>query len=137
EIGAVKVRGGDTLGELRTFVHPGRAVPPAITAVTGITDAMLRDAPTIGAVLPTVRRFLGDAVLVGHNLGFDLAFLRAALVQHDHPAYEPVTVDTARLARRLLHDEVRNHRLETLAHHLRARTKPEHRALADARATVD
>jgi DNA polymerase III subunit epsilon len=137
EIGAVKVRGGEVLGELRTFVHPGRPIPPAITAVTGITDAMVRDAPPMAAVLPTVLGFLGEAVLVAHNAGFDLGFLRAAAAQHGLAPPDPVVVDTARLARRLLRDEVRDCRLATLAAHLRARTRPEHRALADARATVD
>jgi DNA polymerase III subunit epsilon len=137
EVGAVKVRGGEVLGELRTFVHPGGPIPPAITAVTGITDAMVRDAPNVAAVLPTVLRFLGDAVFVAHNARFDLAFLRAAAVAAGLPPPEPLVIDTARLARRLLADEVRNLRLATIAAHLRTRARPEHRALADARATVD
>jgi DNA polymerase III subunit epsilon len=137
EVGAVKVRGGQVLGELRTFVHPGGPIPPAITAVTGITDAMVRDAPDVAAVLPTVLRFLADAVFVAHNARFDLAFLRAAATAVGLPPPEPLVIDTARLARRLLADEVRNLRLATIAAHLRTRTRPEHRALADARATVD
>lgn len=136
EIGAVKVCGGEVLGELRTFVHPGRPIPPAITAVTGITDAMVRDAPPIAVVLPVVVDFLGDAVLVAHNAGFDVGFLRAAAAAAGVPAPAPVVVDTARLARRVLKDEVRNYRLATLAAHLRAPTRPDHRALTDARATV-
>lgn len=137
EIGAVKVRGGEVLGELRTLVHPGCAIPPSITAVTGITDAMVAGAPPIGAVLPALLRFLDGAVLVAHNAPFDVAFLRAAIERELRTDFDPVTVDTARLARRLLRDEVRDCRLATLARHLRARTQPNHRALADARATVD
>jgi DNA polymerase-3 subunit epsilon len=136
EVGAVKVRGGEVLGELRTFVHPGMPIPAQVTAVTGITDAMVRDAPPVGVVLPTVLRFLGDAVLVAHNASFDLSFLRAAAAAHGR-TLDPVVVDTARLARRLVRDEVRDCRLATLARHLRARTSPDHRALTDARATVD
>jgi DNA polymerase III subunit epsilon len=137
EVGAVKVRGGEVLGELRTFVHPGCPIPPAITAVTGITDAMVRDAPRIGAVLPAVLAFLGDAVLVAHNARFDVAFLRAAALAHDGRTFEPIVVDTAQLARRLVRDEVRNCRLSTLAQHFRSPIRPDHRALTDARATVD
>ena len=136
EVGAVKVRGGEVLGELRTFVHPGCRIPPAITAVTGITDAMVRDAPTLLSVLPTVLRFLDGAVFVAHNAAFDLGFLRAAAQRCDLPHPDPVVIDTARLARRLVRDEVRNCRLSTLATHFRSPTRPEHRALADARATV-
>jgi DNA polymerase III subunit epsilon len=137
EVGAVKVRGGEVLGELRTFVHPGCAIPPAISAVTGITDAMVRDAPRIGTVLPTVLDFLGGAVLVAHNARFDVAFLRAAATAHGAGAFDPVVVDTAQLARRLVRDEVRDCRLGTLARHFRSTTRPDHRALTDARATVD
>jgi DNA polymerase III subunit epsilon len=137
EVGAVKVRGGEVLGELATLVRPERPIPAAVSAVTGITDAMVRDAPTIGAVLPAVREFLGDAVLVAHNARFDVAFLRAAYARHDGGGFDPMVVDTARLARRLVADEVRDVRLATLAAHLRARVRPEHRALTDARATVD
>jgi DNA polymerase III subunit epsilon len=137
EVGAVKVRGGEVLGELRSFVHPGRPIPPAITAITGITDAMVAGAPTIAGVLDHLLHFLDGAVFVAHNAAFDLAFLRAAAGRHGHPPPEPTVVDTARLSRRLLGDEVRDHRLATLARHLHARTAPEHRALTDARATVD
>jgi DNA polymerase III subunit epsilon len=137
EVGAVKVRAGEVLGELRTFVHPGCPIPPAITAVTGITDAMVRDAPPIEAVLPTILAFLGDAVLVAHNARFDVSFLRAAATAHAGRELEPVVVDTAQLARRLVRDEVRNCRLATLAQHFRSPIRPDHRALTDARATVD
>lgn len=137
EIGAVKVRGGEVLGEFRTFVHPGRPIPPAVTTLTGITDAMVVDAPTMAGVLDHLLGFLTGAVLVAHNASFDLAFLRAASERHGHPPPQPTVVDTARLSRRLLGDEVRDHRLATLARYLHARTVPEHRALADARATVD
>jgi DNA polymerase III subunit epsilon len=137
EIGAVKVRRGEVLGELRTFVHPGRSIPPGITALTGITDAMVRDAPTIDAVLPTVLRFLEGAVFVAHNARFDLSFLRVAAARGELGPLEPLVVDTARLARRLLRDEVRDARLATLAAHLRTPTRPDHRALSDARATID
>jgi DNA polymerase III subunit epsilon len=137
EIGAVKVRGGEVLGELQTLVHPGRSVPPSVTAVTGISDAMLRDAPPLPAILPSLLGFLGDAVLVAHNATFDVSFLRAAVARHRGETFQPVVVDTARLARRLLRDEVRDRRLGTLARHLGSRVVPDHRALTDARATVD
>lgn len=137
EIGAVKVQGGEVLGELRTFVRPERPIPAAVTAVTGITDAMVRDAPAIDQVLPALRAFLAEAVFVAHNAAFDLGFLRAAFAAHGGTTYEPVVIDTARLSRRLLRDEVHNVRLATVATHLHSRVQPDHRALQDARATVD
>lgn len=137
EVGAVKVRGGEVLGELRSFVHPGRPIPAAVTAMTGITDAMVAGAPTTATVLGHVIDLLTGSVLVAHNASFDLSFLRAAAARDGRELPSTPVVDTARLSRRLLGDEVRDHRLATLARHLRARTSPEHRALADARATVD
>jgi len=137
EVGAVKVRGGEVLGEFQTLVHPGTAVPPAITAVTGISDAMVRDAPPLATVLPMLLEFLTGAVLVAHNARFDTGFLDAALVRHGYQRLTNDVVDTARLARRLVRDEVRDRRLATLARIFRSRTTPNHRALQDARATVD
>ncbi len=136
EVGAVRARGGDVEAELRTFVHPGVPIPPAITAITGITDADVSGAPDEAEVLPLVLRFLGDAVLVAHNARFDLGFLRAAAERLGLGPVRPPVVDTAVLARRLVRDEVRDLRLATLARHFRAPVAPDHRALTDARATL-
>jgi DNA polymerase-3 subunit epsilon len=137
EIGAVKVRGGECLGTFATLVNPGVPVPPQITYLTGITEAMVAPAPPIAAVLPSFLAFVGDAVLVGHNVRFDMGFLRAAMARagYDPPANR--VVDTCALARRLVRDEVPNLRLATLAERLRLPHRPTHRALDDALATVD
>jgi DNA polymerase III subunit epsilon len=138
EIGAVKVRGGEVLGEFATLVDPGRGIPPLITVLTGITDLMVASAPPIGAVLPAFLDFARDAVLVAHNAPFDVGFLKAACARLDRPWPALRVVDTALLARRVLtSDEVPDCRLATLAGHFKAGTMPVHRALADARATVD
>jgi DNA polymerase-3 subunit epsilon len=137
EIGVVKVRGGECLGTFQTLVNPGRAIPPQITVLTGLTDAVVRTAPRIETVLGTLRDFLGDAVFVAHNASFDLGFVRAALARDGRPEYRPTVVDTAALARRLLRDEVPNCKLSTLASRLRLDHTPNHRALDDALATTD
>ena len=137
EVGVVKARGGEVLGEFATLVNPGRSVPAAVAAVTGITDHMLAARPPIEAVLPTLVEFLRGTVLVAHNASFDTRFLAAALERHAYPPLALPVVDTAAVARRVLRDEVRNCRLSTLATHVRSRTVPEHRALPDARATLD
>lgn len=136
EVGAVRARGGEVLAELRTFVDPGVAIPAAVTAITGITDADVAAAPDVAEVLPTVLDFLGGAVFVAHNARFDLGFLRAAAARLGLPRIRPRVIDTAVLARRLLRDEVRDVRLATLARHLRVPDSPDHRALHDARATL-
>ncbi|WP_131764104.1 DEDD exonuclease domain-containing protein, partial [Actinomadura fibrosa] len=138
EIGAVKVRGGVELGELGTLVDPGGPVPPFITALTGITTAMVTAAPKIDSVLPAFLEFARGCVLVAHNAPFDVGFLKAACARHGYawPAF--TVVDTVDLARRVLsRDEVPNCKLGTLARFFRTGTEPTHRALADARATVE
>ena len=137
EVGAVKVRGGECLGTYQTLVNPGRAIPPQITVLTGLTDALVGPAPRIEAVLPSLIDFIGDAVVVGHNIGFDLAFIRHALDRAERPPLDVTVIDTVALARRLVRDEVPDCRLGTLASRLRLDHRPSHRALDDALATVD
>ncbi|BBX96904.1 hypothetical protein MLAC_21980 [Mycobacterium lacus] len=138
EIGAVKVRGGAVLGEFATLVDPQRSIPPQIVQLTGITTAMVGDAPTIDAVLPMFFEFAGDAILVAHNAGFDVGFLRAAAQRCEITWPRPKVLCTVRLARRVLsREEAPSVRLAALARLFAVATPPTHRALDDARATVD
>jgi DNA polymerase III subunit epsilon len=136
EIGAVKYQGGDLLGTFQTLVDPGLPIPPLITILTGITEAMVIEAPDIVTALPAFLEFIGNAVIVGHNIRFDMSFLNAAAALHGYPPLSNDTVDTAALGRRLVSEEVRNMRLQTLAAHFRSPVTPIHRALDDARATA-
>lgn len=141
EIGAIKSRGGAVLGEFKTFIDPGHLVPAYITALTGITDEMLFQSPKIELLLPQLFEFLGapeETVLVAQNAPFDLSFLTFATRESGltWPAY-PV-LDTAIIARKVLtRDEVPNCKLSTLAEFFGTQTIPNHRALDDARATLD
>ena len=141
EIGAVKVCGGEIIGEFQSFVNPGVPISPFITQLTGITDEMLFDAPRIGEIFPSFIEFIGpenENVLVAHNAPFDIGFLKAAAVHLEYPWPNHHVADTARLARYVLtQDEVINCKLATLAEFFGATTSPTHRALDDARATVD
>ena len=141
EIGAVKVLGGEIVGEFQSFVNPGHYLSDFITSLTGITDEMLAGAPTIDQVLPTFMSFLGAAdktVLVAHNAPFDMSFMKAAASAHSYQWPDYAVIDTARVARYVLdRDEVPNCKLSTLAPFFGSPTSPNHRALDDARATVD
>ncbi|MFB9902448.1 DEDD exonuclease domain-containing protein [Allokutzneria oryzae] len=138
EIGAVKVRGGEVIGEFGTLVDPERGIPPNIVSLTGITQAMVTGAPTMASVLPAFLEFVGQAVLVAHNAAFDIGFLRAAAERHGHTWPRRTTLCTVRLARRVLtREEAPSCRLSALADLFGATTTPTHRALDDARATVD
>jgi DNA polymerase III epsilon subunit family exonuclease len=141
EIGAVKIRGGEIIGKFQTFVNPGTPIPYFITELTGITDEMVFDSPSINEAFPTLLEFLGsehETVFVAHNAPFDLSFLKAAAVMHEYQWPKFAVIDTAKLARRVLsRDEVTNCKLGTLAEYFSATVSPTHRALDDALATVD
>lgn len=141
EIGAVKIRGGEIIGEFQTLINPGYEIPPFITVLTGITDAMVAPAPRIEEVIPTLFAFFGDensVYLVAHNAPFDISFLKAATEKSGRKWPKYRALDTAKIARRTLtRDEVPNNKLSTLAPFFGADSQPNHRALDDARATVD
>ena len=138
EIGAVKVQGGEVIGEFTTLVNPGVPIPPFIASLTGITNATVASAPRLGTALPAFLEFAGDAILVAHNAPYDIGFLKGACALHDQPWRSNRVLDTARLARVILHrDEVRNCKLATLSAYFRTTVSPTHRAFDDARATAD
>ena len=138
EIGAVRVCGGEVVGEFQTLVNPVAHIPALIAVLTGITNRMVADAPRLPAVLPGFLEFARGSVLVAHNAGFDVGFLKRACATNATPWPGFPVVDTVALARQvLLRDEVPNCKLSTLAQHFDAATSPNHRALSDARATVD
>lgn len=116
EIGAILVRGGERLGTFHTLVGPGQ----------------------VDAFLPSLLEFVGGAVVTGHNIGFDVRFLNAALARQERPLLDPdAVVDTMWLARALLRDEAGDCRLGTLAARFEFDHRPCHRAFEDAAATVD
>ncbi len=92
EIGAVKFQGERVLDEWHTLVDPGRSIPPYITQLTGIADRDVHSAPTLRAVLPALQRFIGNAILLGHNIHFDLGFLRSAGLVLSNPLIDTYLV---------------------------------------------
>jgi DNA polymerase III subunit epsilon len=141
EIGAVRMSGGQIRAEFSTLVNPGRAIPPDIVTLTGISDAMVSAAPPAAEALASFLDFARGAVLTAHNAPFDIGFLAAACAGCGLPGPAGPVLDTVALARRLLAtgglaaDDVPNCKLSTLAGYFGAPPGPQHRALADARAT--
>ena len=141
EIGAVKVKNGQYLGNFESFVNPLAPIPEYITEMTGITDLMLAKAPVIDEILPAFLEFAGSAdetIIVAHNAPFDLSFLKSAAKELDlsWPKYK--TLDTVTIARQVLSKEdVPNCKLSTLAQFFGTITEPNHRALDDAKATTE
>jgi DNA polymerase III epsilon subunit family exonuclease len=140
EIGAVKIQGGEVLDVFSTLVNPRHPIPAFITELTGIDDALVNDAPPIEAVLPDLFHFLEDeeTVFVAQNAPFDLSFLKFASRAHGHTWPNFRVLDTAIIARRALsREEAPNCKLGTLAQLFGTEVTPNHRALDDAKATVD
>jgi len=136
EVCCLRVRDGRITDRLSTLVNPGRPIPPFIQSMTGISDDMVRNAPTFGQVIPALLEFLGDSVLVAHNAPFDLSFINYGLHCHGRRALHNPVVDTRRLARRLLQDLPRAS-LEAVTAYLGIQVEHRHRAEGDAEATAE
>ncbi|GAB2878612.1 3'-5' exonuclease [Nocardioides pacificus] len=136
-LGAVRVVNGRVLRQetFEQLVNPGRRVPAASTAIHGLTDAMLVDAPRIEEALPELVRFAEDTVLVGHDIGFDLRFLeaaaRSASLELPQPALDTLLLDTT------LFPGQGDHTLEAIAERLGVSVVGRHTALGDALVTAD
>lgn len=132
EIGAVKVRDGKVTEEFGTFVNPGRALSERITQLTGITNEDVQKAPYIEEILPAFMDFIGEDILLGHNLIFDYSFVKKAAV-NQKLSFEKQGIDTLRIARRFLTD-LQSRNLGFLCSHYGIFLMA-HRACNDARAT--
>src|SRR3990172_5760142 len=129
EIGAVRFHGARVEAEWSSLVNPGRPLPPYISQLTGITDAMLASAPRLSRVLPELIEFVADLPLLGHNIGFDLRFL-----ERHTPFRQNQAMDTYDLASVILPTAGR-YRLSSLAQVLGVMPRIAHRGLEDARTT--
>ena len=135
EISALKVENGQVMGEFSTLVNPGRRIPAAASEVNGITDDMVADAPPMEEALKGFLEFIGDMILVGHNIqSFDLKFIERDAQRYFGKTLENDFIDTLILARTYL-AELPSHALTNLARYYRINTDGAHRALADCRMT--
>ena len=130
EIGAVKVKEGKTLDVFCTFVDPGEHIPENITELTGITDEMVRGAPTEPDAVKSFLDFAGDDMLIAHNAGFDTSFIRRVCEQNDIPFTNPY-LDTVAMSR-YVNSDLKKHKLDTLANYFGLGEFNHHRASDDA-----
>jgi DNA polymerase III subunit epsilon len=133
EFGALKLVRGEVVDQFSTLVNPGRPIDPFVVRLTGITDRMVSDAPSISEVMPRFEEFVEGCVLVGHNVHFDCSFVTAA--RGGTPLPNEV-LDTLKLARCLV-PGLKRYRLSSLVSHFGVRQAPNHRALSDAAATTE
>ena len=130
EIGAVKVVNGEITDIFSTFANPEMPIPQKITELTGITDEMVKDAPSQSEAVTAFLEFAGDNILVAHNAPFDTSFIRRAC-QNMNREYNYTSIDTVAIARAILPD-IKNVKLDTVANYLRLGKFNHHRATDDA-----
>ena len=130
EIGAVKIKNGEVVDTFSTFVNPEKPIPAKITDLTGITDAMVKDAPKTAQAVSDFLDFCDGAVVVAHNAPFDTSFIRKAC-EDMGVEYTLTSIDTVAICRAIL-DGIKNVKLDTVASYLRLGTFNHHRAVDDA-----
>lgn len=134
EIGAIKVDNNKVMDEFHSLIKPDNEIDEFITNLTGITNEMVENAPNIEEVLPNFINFIGDEILIGHNVNFDINFVYDKTVNLGLGIVKNNYVDTMRLSRILL-PELPHHRLKDLAEYYEIDTKGNHRASKDVQIT--
>lgn len=135
EIGAVKIKKGLVVDRFSEFVNPEMRIPYNITELTSITDEMVENAETIEKILPKFLEFCKDSVIVAHNAGFDVGFIKKNARDIGEEFNYPV-LDTVPLAR-YLYPELKKVKLNIVAKHLGVSLENHHRAVDDAKCTGD
>ena len=134
EVGIMKVKDGKVLEEFSTFVNPEKHIPQRVTEVTNITDEMVKDAETIDKVFPKILKFIEGSVLVAHNAGFDIGFLKQNAKKLGYE-FDYTYVDTLSLAKDLF-PNYKKYKLGKIAENLGIKVEVAHRALDDVDTTV-
>ncbi len=135
EVGIVRVKNLKIEDSFQTFINPGNRIPPFITSLTGITDDDVHDAPFFNEAASEMLEFIGDSVIVAHNLPFDLSFLKSELKRAELLPPGNHTLCTLKLARKM-YPELKSKSLGKLVTHFRIRHKNVHRALSDSTVTA-
>ncbi|MCK9443608.1 MAG: PolC-type DNA polymerase III [Tissierellaceae bacterium] len=135
EIGAIKIENGKIVDSFSQLINPERPIPDLITQITGITDDMVREMPTIDDVIFSFKEFIGEHVLVAHNASFDTGFIRENMKNNNLELKNPV-LDTLELSRAVF-PSLKSHKLNIVAKHLSVELINHHRAVDDATATAE
>jgi len=135
EIGIVRLKNEKIVASFSSFINPGRNIPYYITQITGITNSETENAPYFDEVFPKIKEFIGDSVLVAHNMNFDFSFLKHECLNHTIEVPGNDLVCTLRLARKL-YPELSSKSLGNIVKYLKIRHRDVHRALGDSTATA-
>ena len=135
EIGAIRIENNKVVSKFQSLVKPNIEIDDYISELTGITNDMVKDAPKIEDVLPQFMEFVGNEILIGHNVNFDINFIYDNLYRNNYKVLKNDFIDTMRLARKLL-PELPHHRLIDLADYFNIDFSNNHRALRDCEITL-
>ena len=136
EVAGIKYQGGVEIDRFSTLIKPEYGfLPPHITQLTGITNALVIDQPEVDTALSKFFKFLEDSILVGHNITFDITFLNTKGKKFIGKELKNPYICTDRLARKL-YPNVESKSLESLAGYFGIPLKKKHRAMADAETTL-
>ena len=136
EISALKVREHIVVDKFSTLTKPAALISPFISALTGITNEMVKDAPEIKSILLSFKDFLANDCIVGHNINFDYRFLHHNLEKYFGTGLDNDRLDTVKLARKFCPD-LPSYKLSSLAKHFDINTEGHHRALKDCEMTYN
>ena len=136
EIGAVKIKDGIKIDTFNSLIKPEYEIDEFITELTGITNGMVENAPSIDEVLPKFMDFIRDYIIIGHNVNFDINFIYDNLEELNIPPITNDFVDTLRISRRLI-PELKHHKLSDLANYFNIDTNGSHRSLKDVEITLE
>ena len=135
EIGMVKIKNGKIADTFASLINPFVPIPYGVTALTGITNSHLSDAPAFEDIAYEIVKFIGDAPVVAHNASFDYSFLIHELTRSEIEFQEFTTICTLKIAKRL-HPKLKSRSLDSLRKHYRINHRNLHRALSDATVTA-
>ena len=136
EFGAIKVKNNKIVSKFNSLVKPKNEIDEYITELTGITNEMVKDAPTIEEILPDFMNYIGNDILIGHNVNFDINFIYDNLYRNKFDVLTNDFIDTMRISRKLL-PELPHHRLIDLAKYFKIDLTNNHRSLKDCEITMN
>ena len=135
EIGAVKIRGGKIIDEFQTLINPQRSIPPFITGLTGISQDMVKDAPTFEDIAEAFAEFMSDAIFAAHNVKFDFGFVKSEFGRLNRRFTAPKICTCASMRRH--YPGLKSYSLKNLCKAFDISLDQHHRALCDARAAAE
>jgi len=134
EVSAIKISDNIKVGSFSSLINPNRDISPFITELTGITNKMVQGKPTIAEAIPALHEVIGNNILVGHNVNFDINFLYDRYEKYSTLPLENRFIDTMRISRKL-HTDLARHRLADIADYYQIDLTGSHRSMRDCEIT--